>query len=147
MPIRRPAYMVMKAGKKGNIRLAFESEHLHKAEDYIRQWGGILVVGQLEETDVEIGSNPDQHPRRRGEPPVMTEPYIAHEGAVPPPPGTVAPFLVPYGQDMTRVFVSIERDEDDSEERVVHLNESALADVLAALEQASEPEDSDGFPA
>jgi hypothetical protein len=133
--------MVMKAGKKGNIRLAFESEHLHKAEDYIRQWGGILVVGQLEETDVEIGSNPDQHPRRRGEPPVMTEPYIAHEGAVPPPPGTTAPYMIPYGEDLNRVFVALD-DSDDEPERIVHqLHPSVLADVLAALEQSAEPEE------
>lgn len=133
--------MVMKAGKKGNIKLAYESEHQHLAEDYVRQWGGFLVVGQLEEMDVEIGSNPDPHPRPRKGPPVMTEPYIAHEGAVPPPPGAVAPYLLPYGQDLTRVFVSIERDEDDTEERVVHLSDTALADVLAALEQASIPEE------
>lgn len=138
MPIRRPAYMVMKAGKKGNIRLAYESEHQHLAEDYVRQWGGFLVVGQLEEMDVEIGSNPDPRPRSRKAPPVMTEPYIAHEGAVPPPPGAVAPYLLPYGEGMTRVFVSIERD-DEVEERVVHLNDTAFADVMAALDQAESP--------
>lgn len=140
MSIRRPSYLVLKKGKKGKLRLCFESEHKHLAEDYIRQWGGYLQVAQVEEVGVEIGSNPGPHPGRA---PQMTEPYIDHTGPVPPPPGAVAPFMLAYGEDFTRAYVVIEGEGQDAEQ-VVHLSGQALSDVLAALDQAgglSEEED------
>ncbi len=148
MPIRRPSFMVLKKSKKGTIKLAYESEHQHLAEDYMRTWGGVMIAGVLEDMDVEIGDAEGNDKRRgRKEPPVMTEPYIKHEGAVPPPPGATAPYIIPYGEDLTRVFVALD-DSDEDPERIVHqLNPSVLADVLAALEQSAEPEDSDGLSA
>lgn len=141
MPIRRPSYMVLKMSKKGNIKLAYESEHEHLAQDYMRTWGGVLVYGVLEDLDVEIGGGEENEKRRGKKIPVMTEPYIAHEGAVPPPPNAVAPYILPYGESMDRVFVALD-DSDEEPERIVHhLNPSVLADVLAALEQAEQPEE------
>lgn len=135
MPIRRPSYMVLKKGKKGALKLCYASEHKHLAEDYQRQWGGYLQVAQVEDPDItEIGSAPEDRPHRQ---PQMTEPYIDHTGPVPPPPGAVAPYLLAYGEDFTRAYVVIEGDGTDAEQ-VVHLQGQALADVLAALEQAGD---------
>ncbi len=145
MPIRRPSFMVLKAGKKGTIKLAYESEHQHLAEDYMRQWGGVMIAGILEDMDVEIG-DAEGNDKRRGRkgPPVMTEPYIKHEGAVPPPPNAVAPYMIPYGESLNRVFVALDDDESEAPERIVHqMDPTLMADVLSALEQAGslEPEE------
>lgn len=135
MPIRRPSYMVLKKSKKGRLKLCFASEHKHLAEDYQRQWGGYLQVAQVEDPDItEIGSAPDDRPART---PQMTEPYINHTGPVPPPPGAIAPYMLPYGEDLTRAYVVIEGEGQDAEQ-IVHLQGQALADVLAALEQAGD---------
>lgn len=134
MPIRRPSYLVIKKSKKGKLRLCFESEHKHLAEDYIRQWGGYLQVAQVEEVGVEIGSASRARPGRQ---PQMTEPYIDHTGPVPPPPNAIAPFAIAYGDDLTRAYVVIEGEGAEAEQ-IVHLSGQALADVLAALDQAGD---------
>jgi hypothetical protein len=137
MPIRRPSYMVLKRSKKGsNLKLAYESEHQWQAEDYQRQWGGVLVVGMLEDMDVEIGGGEENEQRRGRKTPVMTEPYIQHEGPVPPPPNAVAPFMIRYGEDLNRVYVALDDSDDEPERIVQQLPPNVLADVLAALEEA-----------